>query len=350
MAVDGQHIYWASQSGNTVGRANLDGSSPDQSFISLPGFPGPNGVAVDDRHIYWTSGSPGAIGRANLDGSAVDRSFIATGDANPFGVAVDGQHIYWANRAAGTIGRANLDGSSPNPGFITVLGNPAGVAVDSLPHASATSVACSPAAVMLPASTSCTVTVSDPAAGPSAPTGTVAFTSADGGSFGSPASCSLVTPAGAHSACQVTFTPSVAGAETIAAAYLGDTRYAASGATAGLSVFALPLHVLAPPFGKPSNSFTLSRPSLSKRNGSATMTATVPGPGKLLLTGRGIKKLARFVTQPGKVKLTIKGQPRIQRRLGRTGKATINVKVTYTPTGGDPNTESKKLTLRRGRR
>jgi hypothetical protein len=80
------------------------------------------------------------------------------------------------------------------------------------------------------------------------------------------------------------------------------------------------------------------------------MTATVPGPGKLLLTGRGIKKLARFVSQPGKVPLTIKGQPSIQRRLGRTGKATINVKVTYTPTGGDPNTESKKLTLRRGRR
>jgi hypothetical protein len=57
-----------------------------------------------------------------------------------------------------------------------------------------------------------------------------------------------------------------------------------------------------------------------------------------------------LVSHAGTVRLTIKGQPGIQRRLGRTRQATVTVKVTYTPAGGDPNTKSKKLTLRRGRR
>ena len=33
MAVDGQHIYWTNADG-TIGRANLDGSGVNQSFIT----------------------------------------------------------------------------------------------------------------------------------------------------------------------------------------------------------------------------------------------------------------------------------------------------------------------------
>jgi hypothetical protein len=344
VALDGQHIYWTNPSGNSIGRANLDGTSVDQSFISLAGVPGPEGVAVDGRHIYWTSDSPGAVGRANLDGSGVDPGFTATGDAHPHGVAVDAQHVYWTNVAASTVGRANLDGSSPDPGFITGRGYVSAVAVDSLPYPTATSVACTPAAVTLPASTNCTATVSDTAA-LDAPTGTVAFSATGLGSFGSPASCSLVATGGAQSACQLSFTPSFAGAQTISAAYLGDFMHAASSGTASLPVVAAPL-----PPAKPSNSFALSRPKLNKRNGSAIMTATIPGPGTVLLTGHQIKRLTKSVSRAGTVKLAIKPQPSTQRRLGRTGKATITVKVTYTPSGGDANTQAKTLTLRRGRR
>ena len=53
-------------------------------FISTPG--GPRGLAVDGRHIYWTTNS--TIGRANLDGTGVNQSFI-TGATRPDGVAVD---------------------------------------------------------------------------------------------------------------------------------------------------------------------------------------------------------------------------------------------------------------------
>ena len=67
----------------TIGRANLDGSGVDQSFITGAQV----GVAVDSQHVYWTNSSSDAIGRANLDGSGVDQSFITGAQV---GVAVDG--------------------------------------------------------------------------------------------------------------------------------------------------------------------------------------------------------------------------------------------------------------------
>ena len=46
------------------------------------------------------------------------------------------------------------------------------------------------------------------------------------------------------------------------------------------------------------------------------------------------------VSHPDRVQLTLTAQPR----------AKVTVQVTYTPTGGNPNTKSKTLTLRSGRR
>jgi virginiamycin B lyase len=134
VAVDADHIYWANSGLNggmsdpdTIGRANLDGSSPEQRFIT--GAATPLGVAVDASHVYWTNSAARSIGRADLDGGNVDQAFII-GAAAPCGIAVDPQYIYWANRSAGTIGRANLDGSGVDHNFITGAVNPCGIAVD----------------------------------------------------------------------------------------------------------------------------------------------------------------------------------------------------------------------------
>ena len=75
MAVDGTHVYWANNASGTIGRANLDGSNPNQSFIT--GANAPIGVAVDGAHVYWTNFPQSAgtgIGRANLDGSMPTRA------------------------------------------------------------------------------------------------------------------------------------------------------------------------------------------------------------------------------------------------------------------------------------
>jgi len=132
VAVDGQHVYWDNYTTGTIGRANLDGSTPDQGFITGADFP--VGLAVDAQHVYWanSSSNTNAIGRANLDGTGSPEQTFISGASGPEGVAVDGQHIYWANYTSGTIGRANLDGNpaSVNQSFITGADHPEGVAVD----------------------------------------------------------------------------------------------------------------------------------------------------------------------------------------------------------------------------
>jgi virginiamycin B lyase len=340
VAVNDRYVYWTD--GSRIGRANLDGSSPDQSFIDLSGAAsGPTGVAVDGQHIYWTTA--GAVGRANLSGENVDLHFVATGDSNAYGVALDSQHLYWANLRAGTIGRANLDGSSPDPGFISGASAPFGVAADPLPEASATTVSCAPATVRLLAAAICTATVTN-SVGLNPPTGTVDFTASGAGSFDPPARCTLITLGAAQSTCEQSVAPTGADIDSITAAYGGDTFNTPSTGTALVRVLA------AHGPGKPANSFVLARPKLNKRNGTATLIATVPGPGALLLTGNGIKKLTKPASHPGPVQLTLAPQPKTSRRLGRTGRAKVTIRITYTPSGGDPNTKAKTLTLRSARR
>ena len=128
-------IYWSNLNAGTIGRANLDGTGANQSFINLGLGARVLGLAVDSQHIYWTdpdSGLPdsnsGAVGMANLDGTGINQNLTAGGNGAA-GVAIDGQHIYWTN-LFGTIGKANLDGSGANQAFIFVAGRPTGVVVD----------------------------------------------------------------------------------------------------------------------------------------------------------------------------------------------------------------------------
>jgi len=127
IAVDGSYVYWANTFSTTIGRAKLDGTGPNQSFIT--GATNPCGVAVDGSYVYWANNGSNAIGRAKLDGTGPNQSFI-TGATNPCGVAVDGSYVYWTNEGGTTIGRANLDGSSPNNGFIGGASAPVGVTVN----------------------------------------------------------------------------------------------------------------------------------------------------------------------------------------------------------------------------
>ena len=99
-------VYWANFNSGTIGRANLDGSGANQSFITGAGQP--VGMAVDADHVYWTDTDANAIARANLDGSGVNRTFV-TGASSPVQIAVDNAHLYWTNFTIGAIARADLD-------------------------------------------------------------------------------------------------------------------------------------------------------------------------------------------------------------------------------------------------
>lgn len=113
VATDDTYVYWANPSEDAIGRAELDGSNADSTFIQLTGSSSPLGVAVDGGFIYWTERGNSQIGRSNLAGTAVNQSFIQ-GLANLRQIDVNYEGIYWGNEGGGFIGRANLDGSGAN--------------------------------------------------------------------------------------------------------------------------------------------------------------------------------------------------------------------------------------------
>lgn len=127
------YVYWADYTADAIGRANLDGSGVDQTFIT--GASNAGGVAVDGRYIYWSARAMptqtrprNAIVRANLDGTGVRQQLLVGYGASD--LEVHGQYIYWTNYVTNTIGRASLDGSGFEKSFISAKG-PFGVAVDS---------------------------------------------------------------------------------------------------------------------------------------------------------------------------------------------------------------------------
>ena len=96
----------------------------------------------------------------------------------------------------------------------------------------------------------------------------------------------------------------------------------------------------------PSNAFTLGKPKLDTKKGTATLTAKVPGPGKLKLAGTNVAPESKTAKKAGKVKLKVKAHGAGARKLKQDGKVRLTAKVTYTPTGGTPKTVSKQLTLK----
>lgn len=78
------YVYWTNVNSNAIGRANIDGTAPDQNFIT--GANAPDGVTATSTHIYWTNVNNGTIGRANIDGTGTNQNFI-TGANGPVGVA-----------------------------------------------------------------------------------------------------------------------------------------------------------------------------------------------------------------------------------------------------------------------
>jgi hypothetical protein len=105
----------------------------------------------------------------------------------------------------------------------------------------------------------------------------------------------------------------------------------------------------------PSNAFALGDLRRNTRKGTATLTVTgVPNPGELVLAGKGVKTaraggavIAKTVTAPGDVKLKIRATGKKKRRLNATGKVKLNLAVTYTPTGGDPSTQTLRVKLKK---
>jgi DNA-binding beta-propeller fold protein YncE len=100
--------------------------------------------------------------------------------------------------------------------------------------------------------------------------------------------------------------------------------------------------------GAPSNDFSFGKLKRNKKRGTGKQTVIVPGSGELeLAKTKRLKPANKRAEAAGKVKLRIKPRRNAKRRLIRNGKAKLKANVTYTPDGGDPNTKSKKLKLKK---
>lgn len=126
IAVDENYIYWTSIGYSAIGRANLDGTQPNNFWIgnnpSIIEYP--NGVTVSKTHIYWTN-SHSTIGRANLDGSNPEVWITGQGLelTPPYGIGIHGDFIYWGNHFYGQIGRSKLDGNEYTPHWLETSQN-----------------------------------------------------------------------------------------------------------------------------------------------------------------------------------------------------------------------------------
>ena len=101
-----------------------------------------------------------------------------------------------------------------------------------------------------------------------------------------------------------------------------------------------------------SNVFSFGQVKRNKHKGTATLAVNVPEPGQLIGSGNGAKVAAAGATTskavtPGTAQLLIKAKGKKKRKLNETGKVKLSVAVTYTPTGGKPNTQTVKVKLKK---
>ena len=335
VAVNSTHLYWVSSgvrlSGGmlrqtlTIGRANLDGTAPNYSLIAnVSAVASEPGIAIDDEHVYWVSryadedSNPGtgAIGRANVDGTGVDENFITGLDYPESGpMAVGGSHLYWANQR-GAIGRANVDGTGVDQNFIT---NGAGsLAVDDT-HVWWASSARFSAAIER---ANLDGTGTEPVIG-----------------FGAEDDyrewvCGGVAVDDTH----LYWTNRYG----IGRARLDGTRVNHDFITTDPCV-GLAVDGLGPP---PANEFSFGKVKTNKRKGTAKLTVKVPGPGELALAKNAkVKGKKKGAAAAGKQKLPIKPRRTAKKRLAAKGNAKVEAEVTYTPDGGEPNTQTKRVKL-----
>jgi hypothetical protein len=100
---------------------------------------------------------------------------------------------------------------------------------------------------------------------------------------------------------------------------------------------------------EPSNTLTIGKPKLNKRNGSATFLVSVPNPGLISFSCNCVKLVgSQNNTAAGSFKFILLPRSKNAKKLKETGKATIKPKFAFTPTNGVTGpTQARKIKLKR---
>jgi subtilisin family serine protease len=109
-------IYWTEQTGDRIGRANLDGSDEEYILTPVDTINGPRGIEIDPAQgkIYFVDSFNKAIKRANPDGSQIETLLTFTSAENPLSLDLDrnAQKFYWSDNGPDYISRADYDGGN----------------------------------------------------------------------------------------------------------------------------------------------------------------------------------------------------------------------------------------------
>ena len=105
-----------------------------------------------------------------------------------------------------------------------------------------------------------------------------------------------------------------------------------------------------PPNGCTDNEFEFAKAKKNRKKGTAKLPVGVPCAGEVeLAKTKKVKADAEAAEAEGEVKLLVKSKGKARKRLNKRGKTKVKAEVTYTPDGGEPNTRTKKVKLKRRR-
>lgn len=381
-------VYWANAKGNTISWANLDGSGGGNLNTGVAPIEEPYGLTVDPatNRIYWANFELSSIAYANLDGTggggklAIPAGLVEEPDA----LAIDSvtNRIYWANfeegTGEGTIGWAGLAGVGAellpiSPGLVVEPGGiaigegriywtnertDAGIFSAALDGSGGVELDTAGATVSSPSYPSL---LYKPRAAPQPqvislePLGTTLVCPADpfepdeveAHLYRAPQTITYTWTHGSApiaGATGATLTPATSGDYSCQA-----TGTNAAGSTAVSRTFALiakkaesgtPTPTVVPATVK------LTKLKFDKRHGTATVLATISGPGTVTLTGKKVVRRSVKTAGAGIAKLKVAAKGKALKALRKTGKVKVKFAVKFVATEGASASKSRSVTLR----
>jgi hypothetical protein len=115
LAIDGTFLYFGTAGG--VGRTALASPSPEPNWIPGEELGETTGVAVNASSVFWVNRSRNRIGKAQLSGATPSNTYI-TG-AGEYGMAANASNIFWGETAH-AVARGEVGTGSPSGSSVTV--------------------------------------------------------------------------------------------------------------------------------------------------------------------------------------------------------------------------------------
>jgi hypothetical protein len=346
-------IYWASYGLDEIGWANLSGGGAGTLPLPASLLHGPTGIAIDPAagRIYWTNWKTGSIAWASLAGVGSGEVPIGvSAPREPTGLALDpaAGRLYWADESGfigtvplpgGAAAKLALPGVSPvRPSFPALLEAP-----------SAAPAQAPVATVGLGATMACATVAWEPDLVESflyrAPRSVAYAWTLDGRPVPGADAPTLVATGPGEYACRATATNGAG--STDAAAGVFNVNASASPATgeAGGGGGAAAAASTAEP--SKASLPRVTKVSLDRRQGVATLTVRVDGSGLVTLSGKQVIGRRATASGTGMARLKVASKGGARKALVASGRVKVHVTVRFDPLAGPTAAADRAIVLRR---